>query len=147
MMPGSDLEIQDLLPHRPPFLFVDRIVALESGCSVEGIFEVPEDHPFINRGMDRPVFPAFLLVEALGQVAALCIRRGPPRSPAGPRPSGYLVRVDQCYFDHEVHVGDQVHLLARLIAGYGPLFKFAARGEVSGHVVVQASLTLYLDIS
>jgi 3-hydroxyacyl-[acyl-carrier-protein] dehydratase len=146
-MSGADPQIQDLLPHRHPFLFVDRIVAVESGRSVEGTFQVPEDHPFINRSAGQPVFPALLLVEALGQVAALCIRRSPPGPPAGVQPSGYLVRVDECCFDHEVHVGDQVHLLARLIAGYGPLFKFAARGEVSGHVVVQASLTLYLDIS
>jgi 3-hydroxyacyl-[acyl-carrier-protein] dehydratase len=146
-MSGSDPQIHDLLPHRQPFLFVDRIVTLECGSSVEGLFQVPEDHPFINRSTGQPVFPALLLVEALGQVAALCIRRSPPGAPAGAQPAGYLVRVDQCSFDHEVHGGDRVRLLARLIARYGPLFKFAARGEVSANVVVQANLTLYLDIS
>ncbi len=146
MTDADDLRIEDFLPHRHPFLFVDRIISLEGGKSVQGLFAVADTHPFLNRSGERPVFPAFLLVEALGQVAALCVRREPASSSGERRPRGYLVRIDQCRFDRGVFAGDTVILSARLLAGYGPLHKFEARGEVAGEAVVQASITLFLDV-
>jgi 3-hydroxyacyl-[acyl-carrier-protein] dehydratase len=146
MMDADDLRIEDLLPHRHPFLFVDRIISLEGGNNVQGLFVVAGTHPFLNRSGERPVFPNFLLVEALGQVAALCVRREPVGSPRERRPRGYLVRIDQCRFDRGVHAGDTVILSAHLLSGYGPLHKFEARGEVAGGMVVQASITLFLDV-
>ncbi|MBW2722678.1 MAG: 3-hydroxyacyl-[acyl-carrier-protein] dehydratase FabZ, partial [Deltaproteobacteria bacterium] len=70
-MPFSDLHVQDLLPHRHPFLFVDKVLSLQPDHRVEGTFRVKDDHPFINRTGAVPVFPASLVVEALGQIAAI----------------------------------------------------------------------------
>ncbi len=143
-MIAADLQVEDLLPHRHPFLFVDRIVSLEGGQSAQGLFEVTDAHPFINHNGERPVFPSLLLVEALGQVAALAIRTQPAIPSGERRPQGYLVRVDHCRFDCALYAGETLMLSARLLASYGPLHKFDAYGEVAGEPVVQASITLYL---
>ena len=145
-MSMPDPHIEELLPHRHPFLFVDRITAVESGRSVQGLFLVPGDHPYINRMGGQPVFPAFLLVEALGQVAALCIHPRPASSSAESRPRGYLVRADHCRFDREVYAGECVTLSARLLATFTTLHKFEARGEVAGNPVVSAHITLFLEL-
>jgi 3-hydroxyacyl-[acyl-carrier-protein] dehydratase len=144
-MIGPELQVEDFLPHRQPFLFVDRIIALEGGRSADGLFEINAAHPLMNHTGERPIFPSLLLVEALGQVAALVIRMRPVVTSGDRRPQGFLVRVDHCRFDRAVYAGETLILSARLLASYGPLHKFDARGEVAGEPVVQASITLYLN--
>jgi 3-hydroxyacyl-[acyl-carrier-protein] dehydratase len=143
-MLASDLRVEDFLPHRHPFLFVDRIESLDGGQSAQGLFAVTDVHPFINHSGKRPVFPSLLLVEALGQVAALSIRPHPLIASGERSPQGFLVRVDHCRFDRAVYAGETLSLSARLLASYGPLHKFDAHGEVAGEPVVQASITLHL---
>ena len=138
-------EIQDLLPHRYPFLFVDKITKLKSGHSGEGTFRIKTDHPFINQVGGVAVFPATLVVEALGQLAALCIRY--PQGDLQPheRAQGFLVRIDECSFAHPVPAEEELLLTASLVKQFSTLYKFDARGFVGQRMVVQASLTLYLE--
>jgi 3-hydroxyacyl-[acyl-carrier-protein] dehydratase len=143
-MIASELRVEDFLPHRYPFLFVDRILSLEGGRSADGLFQVDAAHPLMNHTGERPIFPSLLLVEALGQVAALAIRTRPVAVSSDRRPQGFLVRVDHCRFDRAVYAGETLILSARLLASYGPLYKFDAHGEVAEEPVVQASITLYL---
>jgi len=144
-MPFSDLQVQDLLPHRHPFLFVDKILSLQPDHRVEGTFRVQDDHPFVNRTGAVPVFPASLVVEALGQIAAICIRY--PQGETSPqlRPRGFLARIDQCSFEHPVHVGEALLLTASLVKHFATLYKFEAVGSVDDKIVVKAALTLYLE--
>jgi 3-hydroxyacyl-[acyl-carrier-protein] dehydratase len=141
----SHEQVQDLLPHRYPFLFVDRVTKLKSGHSVEGTFRIKTDHPFISRVGGVSVFPATLVVEALGQLAALCVRY--PQG--GPEPQqralGFLVRIDECLFAHPVHAEEELLLTASLVKQFSTLYKFDARGFVDDRAVVKASLTLYLE--
>jgi 3-hydroxyacyl-[acyl-carrier-protein] dehydratase len=141
----SHAQVQDSLPHRYPFLFVDKVTKLKSGHSVEGTFRIKTDHPFINRVGGVSVFPATLVVEALGQLAALCIRypQGDPKPHK--RAQGFLVRVDECSFAHPVHGEEELRLTASLVKQFSTLYKFDARGFVGHRMVVQASLTLYLE--
>jgi 3-hydroxyacyl-[acyl-carrier-protein] dehydratase len=141
----SHEQVQDLLPHRYPFLFVDKVTKLKSGYSVEGTFRIKTDHPYINRVGGVSVFPATLVVEALGQLAALCIRydQGKPQPRQGAQ--GFLVRIDECSFAHPVHEEEELLLTASLVKQYSTLYKFDARGFVDHRIVVQASLTLYLE--
>lgn len=144
-MPFSDLQVQDLLPHRHPFLFVDKVLSLQLDHRVEGTFRVQDDHPFVNRTGAVPVFPASLVVEALGQIAAICIRY--PQGETSPqlRPRGFLARIDQCSFEHPVHVGEALLLTASLVKHFATLYKFEAVGSVDDKIVVKAALTLYLE--
>ena len=144
-MPFSELQVQDLLPHRHPFLFVDKVLSLQPDHRVEGTFRVQDDHPFVNRTGAVPVFPASLVVEALGQIAAICIRY--PQGETSPqlRPRGFLARIDQCSFEHPVHVGEALLLTASLVKHFATLYKFEAMGFVDDKIVVKADLTLYLE--
>ena len=138
-------QVQDLLPHRYPFLFVDEVTQLKSGRSVEGTFRIKSDHPFVNRVGRVSVFPTILVVEALGQLAALCIRYAQENPQPRQRPQGFLVRIDQCSFAHPVQEKEELLLTANLVKQYSTLYKFDARGFVDHMMVVEASLTLYLE--
>ena len=141
----SHEQVLDLLPHRYPFLFIDKVSKLKSGRSAEGIFLIKADHPFINRAGKVSVFPATLVIEALGQLAALCIRYARGDSQPRQRAQGFLVRIDECSFLDPVHEEEELLLKASLVKQYSSLYKFDARGFVGHRIVVQASLTLYLE--
>ena len=144
-MPSSDLNIHDLLPHRHPFLFVDQIISLEPGRNVKGVFRVPGGHPYLKHTGNVRVFPPILVVEALGQVAGICIDHEPPEPSTWSRPVGYLARIDQCSFDHPVHAEEDLLLAASLNAHFGPLYKFDAKARVGDKTAVKAALTLYAE--
>ena len=141
----SHEQVQDLLPHRYPFLFVDKVTKLKSGHSVEGTFRIETDHPFINRVGGVSVFPATLVVEALGQLAALCIRYPQGAPEPQQRAQGFLVRIDDCSFSHQVRVEEELLLTASLVKQFSTLYKFDAKGFVDQRMVVKASLTLFLE--
>jgi 3-hydroxyacyl-[acyl-carrier-protein] dehydratase len=141
----SHEQVQDLLPHRYPFLFVDRVTKLKSGRSVEGIFRIKSDHPFINRVGGVSVFPATLVIEALGQLAAICIRYPQGAPEPQQRAQGFLVRIDECLFAHPACAEEELLLTASLVKHFSTLYKFDARGSVYHRAVVKASLTLYLE--
>jgi 3-hydroxyacyl-[acyl-carrier-protein] dehydratase len=144
-MPFSSLHVQDLLPHRHPFLFVDKVLSLQPDHRVEGTFRVKDDHPFINRTGAVQVFPASLVVEALGQIAAICIRYPQGKTATPVRPRGFLARIDQCSFEHPVHVGKTLLLTASLVKHFATLYKFEAKGFVDDKIAVKAALTLFLE--
>lgn len=142
----SQSQIQDLLPHRFPFLFVDQVLLFGHNNTVEGLFRIPTDHPFVNRRSNPPVFPAFLVVEALGQVAGLCVHRGTGSPAAGSRRRGFLVRIDRCLFEQLALAGETLLLHAHLTASYGQLHKFETMARTETKAVAGAVLTLYVEL-
>lgn len=137
--------VHDLLPHRHPFLFIDQILSVKSGQSAQGLYRVSGSHPFMNHQGDIPVFPSLLVIEALAQIAAVCICLEQTAGVIESPPKGYLVRIDQCSLDGSVQAGETLVLNAHFIVRYGSLFKFNTIGEASGRTVASASLTLYLE--
>jgi 3-hydroxyacyl-[acyl-carrier-protein] dehydratase len=144
-MPFPDLHVQDLLPHRHPFLFVDKVLLLQPDHRVEGTFGVKDDHPFINRTGEVPVFPASLVVEALGQIAAICTRYPQGETSPQVRPRGFLARIDECSLEHPIYVGESLLLTANLVRHFATLYKFEATAFVDDKIAVKAVLTLYLE--
>ncbi len=138
--------IEQILPHRYPFLFIDRIASLESGRSIVCLYRVPDTQPYLDRRHAPAVFPSSLIVEALGQTAAICIHAGRTPPVGTPRPLGYLVRIDACSFNHRVHGGDELQLAASLVASYGPLHKCDVRATVGTQQIVTAALTLFFEV-
>ncbi|MHC1742568.1 MAG: 3-hydroxyacyl-ACP dehydratase FabZ family protein [Syntrophobacteraceae bacterium] len=136
----------ELLPHRFPFLLVDRIVSNAAGRSICCTYCVPPDHPYLNRSESKAVFPSCLLIEALGQTAALCIRLSHSGGTSDSSRLGFLVRVDQCSFMGPVRAADEVFLAATRIADYGPLHKFEVVASVDGRPVARGSLTLHVEV-
>ncbi len=102
--------IKNLLPHRYPFLLVDRVLAFEPGVSLQAIKNVTFNEPFFQGHFpDKPVMPGVLILEALAQATGLLAfnteRRGATRDTLY-----YLVGIDNARFKQPVVPGDQLHL-------------------------------------
>ncbi len=131
-------QIQEIIPHRWPFLLVDRIVELREGAGAVGIKNVSAGEPvFLGHFPGFPIFPGVLIIEALAQVGAVAILsleeyRGKIVLFAG---------VDSFRFREPVQPGDTVRLEVELTKRKGPIGKGNARATVDDKVVAEGELT------
>lgn len=131
-LPVDAKQIAAILPHRYPFLLVDRVVELTAGTSIVAIKNVTLDEPFFpGHFPGHPVMPGVLIVEALAQASGLLIGLSGTYSEKD-RPIYYLAKVDNARFLKPVVPGDQLRLevqLKRMIRNMGI---FTARAVVDG---------------
>jgi len=128
-----------LLPHRYPFLLVDRVVEIDGDNSAVGIKNVSINEPhFQGHFPGRPVMPGVLIVEAMAQTAgAICIRNS-----AADKPSlVYFMAIDAAKFRKPVLPGDQLRIHVRKLKQRGSVFRFACEATVDGVKVAEAELT------
>ena len=134
-------EILKLLPHRYPFLMVDRVLSMEKGKSIQALKNVTINEPFFNGHFPhRPVMPGVLMLEALAQAAAL-LAIETLEITLDDQTVFYFAGIDAARFKRPVEPGDQLMLdvtLDRMKAG---VCKFKARGLVGEEVAVEADLT------
>jgi 3-hydroxyacyl-[acyl-carrier-protein] dehydratase len=134
-------EILTKLPHRYPFLLIDRVTELEKGKRIQALKNVTINEPFFEGHFPiRPVMPGVLMLEALAQAAALLAFETLGQRP-DERTIYYLAALDAARFKRPVEPGDQLIievLLNRMKAG---VFKFSCSARVDGDVVVEADLT------
>ena len=134
-------EILDFLPHRYPFLLVDRIeeVINEPNLKqVTGYKNVTYNEPFLQGHLpDEPVMPGVLILEAMGQVGAILLKLQPEMQD-GKRLLVYLTTIEKAKFRKPVKPGDQLRTVATLIKRRGPMGKFSFRATVNGEVVAEA---------
>jgi beta-hydroxyacyl-ACP dehydratase FabZ len=132
------LDILKILPHRYPFLLVDRILELEMGKRVVGIKNVTFNEEFFQGHFPgNPVMPGVLIVEAMAQVAALGLLAGVPESD---RKLLYLAGVDRCKFRRPVLPGDQLRIEVELVSVRSRLSKCRATATVDGALCAEAEL-------
>jgi 3-hydroxyacyl-[acyl-carrier-protein] dehydratase len=134
------LEIMRYLPHRYPFLLVDRIVEVVENKSIRGIKNVTMNEPFfVGHFPAYPVMPAVLVIEALAQIASILAWKMSGRDP-GDGTIIFFAAIDGARFRRQVRPGDQLVLEAdvlKLVRGVG---KFSVRAKVDGEVVAEAEL-------
>lgn len=135
-----DIErIQAMLPHRYPFLLVDRVLEYVPGKTLRAIKNVTVNEPFFQGHFPgHPVMPGVLIVEALAQASGLLVFLSAPKHEK--QPMYYLVKVDKAKFVQVVVPGDQLVLeveLKRTLRGMG---QFECRALVDGKVVASAEL-------
>ncbi len=139
-MPVDVERIQAMLPHRYPFLMVDRVLEFSAGKSLRALKNVSINEPFFQGHFPgHPVMPGVLIIEALAQASGLLVQLSKSES-AGPQPLYYLVKVDKAKFTQIVGPGDQLILdveLKRMLRGMG---QFACRASVAGKQVAEAEL-------
>jgi 3-hydroxyacyl-[acyl-carrier-protein] dehydratase len=128
------------LPHRYPFLLVDRVLEVEKGKSIKALKNVSVNEPqFPGHFPNRPVFPGVLQLEALAQAAALLAFETLETSPSDDTVY-YFAGIDGARFKRPVEPGDQLILevtLERMRAG---MFKFKGVTKVDGEVACEAEL-------
>ncbi|ADE57620.1 3-hydroxyacyl-ACP dehydratase FabZ [Aminobacterium colombiense] len=133
-------KIMKALPHRYPFLLVDRI--LEVGENrVVGLKNVSINEPFFTGHFpDEPVMPGVLILEAMGQVAAMMIVCRPNMQ----NMVTYLTGVDKARFRRPVRPGDQLITTAEMVKSRGLMGKVKARSGVDGELAAEAEYSFFM---
>jgi len=141
-MPELDIEaIEAIIPHRPPFLLIDRILEIEDGRRAVGIKNVTVGEWFFaGHFPGRKIMPGVLIVEALAQVAAVALLKGAATDGKLPLFGG----IENFRFRRPVVPGDQLRLEFTLEKQRGPVGKGAVQATVDGVVVAGGSITFAL---
>jgi 3-hydroxyacyl-[acyl-carrier-protein] dehydratase len=133
-LPADVEQIQRLLPHRYPFLLVDRVIELDLGKRIVALKNVSINEPYFQGHFPgHPVMPGVLLVEAMAQAAGLLIQITGGAGSADENPLFYLVKIDKARFNAMVVPGDQLRLeatLKRMLRGMGLFEARAMVGDV-----------------
>jgi 3-hydroxyacyl-[acyl-carrier-protein] dehydratase len=128
------------LPHRYPFLLVDRVLSVEVGKSIVALKNVTINEPFFTGHFPhRPVMPGVLMLEALAQTAALLTFETLNVTPDD-NTVYYFVGIDGARFKRPVEPGDQLTLHVELVRQKAGIFKFAAKALVGEDLACQAEL-------
>lgn len=130
-------QIKDIIPHRYPFLLVDKIIEQEEGKRVVGIKNVTINEPFFQGHFpEYPVMPGVLILEALAQTGAIAVL-GKEENEGK---IGFLAGVDKCRFKHQVKPGDQLQLEVEITRMRGSIGKGKGIATVDGKVACEAEI-------
>jgi 3-hydroxyacyl-[acyl-carrier-protein] dehydratase len=134
----NTLEIMKLLPHRYPFLLVDRIVEFETGKRIVGIKNVTINEPFFQGHFpDHPIMPGVLILEAMAQVGGVYAILA---NEVGENQVPYFVGIDNAKFRRPVLPGDVLRLELALLKVKRGIYTFNGKAIVDGKLVAQAEL-------
>jgi 3-hydroxyacyl-[acyl-carrier-protein] dehydratase len=140
--PLTRVEIEEILPHRDPFLLLDEVVELEPGARVVARKRVRADEWFLaGHFPGRPIMPGVLIVEALAQAGAVAVlsedeNRGKLALFAG---------IDDVRFKRIVEPGDELELVCELERVRGPVGRGKARATVDGELAARGTLTFAVE--
>ncbi|MCW8855883.1 MAG: 3-hydroxyacyl-ACP dehydratase FabZ [Kangiella sp.] len=133
-------EVMKHLPHRYPFLLVDRVVDFKAGEYLKAIKNVTVNEPFFpGHFPHRPVFPGVLMLEAMAQASGILAFKTTESLPTDDS-LFYFVGIDDARFKKPVEPGDQVVMEVTVVKRKRDLWKFSAVATVDGKVVCSAEL-------
>jgi len=128
--------IVQCIPHRFPFLLIDRVVEVEKNVGAVGIKNVTiNEHFFAGHFPGHPVMPGVLIIESMAQTAAVLVVET-----LGPESEGklvYFMMIEGAKFRRPVHPGDQMRIHVKKERNRGSVWKFAAEAKVDGVVVAE----------
>ena len=132
------LQIQELLPHRYPFLLIDRVVECEPGVRLKALKNVTFNEPFFQGHFPhQPIMPGVLIMEALAQATALLISQ--TAQDLG-KATYYLAGIDGARFKKQVVPGDQLMLEVTYLKHKRHLWSLDCRAEVDGELAASAQI-------
>jgi len=130
-------EIMDYLPHRFPFLMVDRVLEVEAGKRAVGIKNVTINEPYFQGHFPgEPIMPGVLIIESMAQMAGvLAFKSGLTGK------STYFLSIEKAKFRKPVIPGDQLKLEVEVLRGRGNIWKFSGKAFVEDKLVAEAEFT------
>lgn len=135
-------EIKRIIPHRYPFLMVDRVIECDMESRIVGIKNVTTDEPFFQGHFpEYPVMPGVLIIEALAQVACILALKILKKEGHG---SVFFTGIDAAKFRKPVTPGDQLRLELNLLKQRGTLFRFQANAFVDEALAAECTLQAML---
>jgi len=133
-------EILEYLPHRYPFLLVDRVLDVVPGERITALKNVSMNEPFFpGHYPHHPVMPGVLVIEALAQTAAILSFKSMGGKPDD-KSVYYFVGIDSARFKRPVTPGDQLIFEVSILASKRGIWKFSAQAKVDGQVAAEAEL-------
>jgi 3-hydroxyacyl-[acyl-carrier-protein] dehydratase len=133
------LQIQALLPHRYPFLLVDRVIECVPSSRLLAIKNVTANEPFFQGHFPKnPIFPGVLIMEALAQATALLTSQSDDKFAAAT--TYFLAGIDNARFKRQVVPGDQLRLEVNYLKHKRHLWSFDCRAEVDGELAASAQI-------
>ncbi len=139
---GDSLDIErvmQMIPHRYPFLMIDRVVDIVAGASAVGVKTVSINEPYFQGHFpQRPVMPGVLIIEAMAQSAAVLVVYT-----LGPESEGklvYFISIDEARFRKPVVPGDTLYVHVNKRQRRGNVWKFGSEAKVDGRVVAEATI-------
>ena len=137
--------IKRIIPHRYPFLLVDRVVEIDGTKSGVGIKNVTANEPqFMGHFPQTPVFPGVLMVEAMAQTAAVIAGVG--LDLADKNFGVYFMAMDAVKFRRKVTPGDTLRMKVETVRGGGRVWKFTGLATVDGEVACECAFTAMMDM-
>lgn len=135
-------QIKAIIPHRPPFLLIDRVTEIEPGKICKGIKQVSGNEPFFEGHFpDYAVMPGVLIVEALAQVGAVALLQQEEFKGK----LAFFAGIDKCRFKKQVTPGDTLELSVEITRLRGPIGKGTAIATVDGQVACQCEITFAIS--
>ncbi|HMK13602.1 MAG TPA: 3-hydroxyacyl-ACP dehydratase FabZ [Burkholderiales bacterium] len=133
-------EIMQYIPHRYPFLLVDRVISITPGKNIVAVKNVTINEPFfVGHFPNQPIMPGVMILEALAQTSAILSFKS-DNFKVNDESVYYLVGIDNARFKKPVVVGDQLMLHATLTRHIKGFWKFTAQAKVCEDVVTEAEL-------
>jgi 3-hydroxyacyl-[acyl-carrier-protein] dehydratase len=134
-------QIKEIIPHRYPFLLVDRILEVEEGKKAVGLKNVSANEEFFNGHFpDYPVMPGVLIVEALAQVGAVAMLKKEENQGR----LAFFAGIDNCRFKKQVRPGDQLRLEVEIVRARGSIGKGKGIATVAGELVCETDIMFAL---
>ena len=145
---SADIDlIQKILPHRYPFLLIDKVVSIDGTKTATGIKNVTFNEPhFQGHFPGTPIMPGVIIVEAMAQSAAVML--GTALNLAEKNLLVYFMGIDKCKFRRKVVPGDVLKLSITTLRGKpgGKVWRFAGRATVDGEMAAEAEFTAMMDM-
>lgn len=143
---SADIDlIQRIIPHRYPFLLVDRVRDIDGTASAVGIKNVSFNEPhFQGHFPGAPIMPGVTIIEAMAQTAAVMVGVGQDLADTGFLV--YFMGIEGAKFRRKVVPGDVLQMHITTKRGGGKVWKFAGRAEVDGELACEAEFTAMMDL-
>ncbi|GAA3715427.1 3-hydroxyacyl-ACP dehydratase FabZ [Salinicoccus jeotgali] len=135
-------QIKAIIPHRPPFLLIDKVTEVEPGAKCTGIKQVSGNEPFFQGHFpEYAVMPGVLIVESLAQVGAVALLQEEQFQGK----LAFFAGIDKCRFKKQVRPGDTLELTVEITKIKGPIGKGEAVATVDGEIACKCEITFAIQ--